>query len=363
MPSTSHLAASDIPTSDLAAELRAILTGTAVAALKDVGWLRITGQDATRWLNGMVTNAVNALAPGEGCYNFLLNAQGRILGDCTIYRDPASEAPAFLLETDALQVNAIQEHLDRFIIMDDVELAEVNDRQAGILIAGSQALRTVQQLGGTPCSTPAPAQPICWTGITLKQTIYRGSPVWLILGHSPLVPRFEIWGNSETIAAISAELAATPRVGAAALEALRVLSGVPRYGVDIRNTDKVHDLPQETAQDRALHFAKGCYLGQEIVERIRSRGSVHRTFTGFIVTGDLPSAGTELSTESAPRPVGELTSIASIPHAAIDPGAQPDAKPFQLALGYIRREMLDRNLPLSYPGGTAVPASLPFKLP
>jgi folate-binding protein YgfZ len=362
MPSTSHLAASDIPTSDLAAELRAILTGAAVNPLNDLGWLRITGPDATRWLNGMVTNAVNALAPGEGCYNFLLNAQGRILGDCTIYRDPTPEPPAFLLQTDASQVDAIQEHLDRFIIMDDVELAKVNDRQAGILIAGPQALRTVHQLGGTPCSTAADDVPLRAT-LQLKQTAYAGSRVTLIRAYSPLVPHFEIWANPEVLAAISDELARAPTVTPTALEALRILSGTPRYGVDIRNTDKVHDLPQETAQDRALHFSKGCYLGQEIVERIRSRGSVHRTFTGFLLTGDPPPAGTELSAESAPRPVGELTSITSVPRAAIDLSAQPDAKPFQLALGYLRREVLDRNLPLSYPGGTAVPASLPFKLP
>jgi hypothetical protein len=73
--------------------------------------------------------------------------------------------------------------------------------------------------------------------------------------------------------------------------------------------------------------------------------------------------GTELSTESAPRPVGELTSIASIPRTAIDRSAHADAAPLQIALGYLRREVLDRNLPLSYPGGTAAPASLPFKLP
>ena len=361
MPSTSHLAASDTPTSDLAAELRAILTGTAVAPLNDLGWLGITGPDATRWLNGMVTNAVNALAPAEGCYNFLLNAQGRILGDCTIYRDPASDTPAFLLQTDASQVNAIQEHLDRFIIMDDVDLAKVNDQQAGILIAGPQALRTVQQLGGTPCSTATDDVPLPAT-IQLKQTAYTGSPVTLIRGYRPLVPQFEIWADAETVATISAELAQAPTVTSTALEALRILSGTPRYGVDIRNTDKVHDLPQETAQNRALHFSKGCYLGQEIVERIRSRGSVHRTFTGFILTGDLPPAGTELSTESAPRPVGELTSVVAIPRAAFDAGAHPDAAPLQIALGYLRREALDRNLPLSYPGGTAVPASLPFKL-
>ncbi|HXE09666.1 MAG TPA: hypothetical protein VN612_17310 [Acidobacteriaceae bacterium] len=293
MSTPAHPAASAYQAPEPGSDLRAILTGAAVAPLDNIGWLRITGSDATRWLNGMVTNAVQALAPGEGCYNFLLNAQGRILGDCTIYRDPASEPPAFLLETDASQVKAIQAHLDKFIIMDDVELDDVSKQHAGILIAGPLALQTVQQIGGTRCSTPAPAaQPICWTAVTLKGTTYRGSPVWLILGHSPLVPGFEIWGVSEVIAQISDELTSVPRASSVALEALRILSGIPRYGVDIRNTEKTHDLPQETAQDRALHFAKGCYLGQEIVERIRSRGSVHRTFTGFVLNGELPLPGT-----------------------------------------------------------------------
>ena len=247
--------------------------------------------------------------------------------------------------------------------MDDVELTDVNDRQAGILIAGPQALRTVQQLGGTPCSTPAPSAPLP----SVHQP--QADSIWALAGHARSAytalsfRSLRSGPDAETIATISAELSATRSAAPPRSKPLRILSGTPRYGVDIRNTDKVHDLPQETAQDRALHFAKGCYLGQEIVERIRSRGSVHRTFTGFVLMGDLPPAGTELGTESAPRPVGELTSIASIPYAAIYPGAQPDAKPFQLALGYIRREVLDRNLPLSYPGGTAVPAPLPFKLP
>ena len=77
-------------------------------------------------------------------------------------------------------------------------------------------------------------------------------------------------------------------MGAAALERFRIASGIPRYGQDIRE----RDLPQETEQRRALNFSKGCYVGQEIVERIRSRGNVHRTFTGFVVDGALyrPSA-------------------------------------------------------------------------
>ena len=361
MSATANPAASTIPAADLAAELRAILTSAAFAPL-NMGWLSVTGPDATRWLNGMVTNAINALAPGEGCYNFLLNAQGRILGDCTIYRDPAPEPAAFLLETDASQIEAIQTHLDKFIIMDDVKLVDISDQQAGIVIAGPLALNTVQQLGGAPCSAPASAAALP-TSTILKHTTYHDSPVSLILAQHPLVPSFEIWADSKTMVEILAELTPVPSVSPTAIEALRILSGTPRYGVDIRNTDKAHDLPQETAQDRALHFSKGCYLGQEIVERIRSRGSVHRTFTGFVLTGGLPVAGAELTTESQPRPVGELTSVVALPRAAFDPSAVPDAAPPQLALGYIRREVLDKNLPVTYSGGTAIPAALPFAIP
>src|SRR5579875_3946605 len=108
---------------NLQAELDAILHSAAVAALDDRAFLRVTGSDATRWLNGMVTNSVQALEPAEGCYAFLLNAQGRILGDCTIYREPDGEQSAFVLATSRGQIETIQKHLDHFIIMDDVELS------------------------------------------------------------------------------------------------------------------------------------------------------------------------------------------------------------------------------------------------
>ena len=110
-----------------------------------------------------------------------------------------------------------------------------------------------------------------------------------------------------------------------ALEALRILSGTPRYGTDIRNTATAHDLPQETAQTRALHFSKGCYLGQEIVERIRSRGNVHRTFHGFELTGALPAPGAALTAEG--KPVGELTSVAAIPLPSRPRPTRPRLRP------------------------------------
>jgi folate-binding protein YgfZ len=326
-------------------ELTALHEAVAFAPLTDRAFLRIAGSDATRWLNGMVSNSIQALQPGEGCYNFLLNAQGRIQGDCTVYRETKDGPEEFLLETAAAQVDAIQEHLDRFIIMDDVELTLLEDL-SGLLVAGPQALSIVMALGtanhrAAPCSPTAQA-PLPQT-LVFKHTIYAGAPVWLMQVFSPLIPCFEIWSDPSTIDSILAELRdsdALP-VSAAALECLRILEARPKYGVDIRD----RDLPQETAQTRALHFAKGCYLGQEIVERIRSRGQVHRQFMCFRLTGELP-ATLPAPLEAGGKPAGEITSAAWVPLAE---------GPQLLALGYARQEAVESKQPLTYAGGVAVP--------
>jgi folate-binding protein YgfZ len=329
----------------LQTELAAILKAAAFAPVTDRAFLRVTGSDATRWLNGMVSNSVQALQPGEGSYNFLLSAQGRILGDCTIYRETSAEPAEFLLVTSAAQVEAIQQHLDHFIIMDDVELTLLDDL-SGLLIAGPQALSIVMALGtanhrAAPCSPAAQAPPP--QTLSLKHTIYAGAPVRLFQAFSPLIPCFEIWSDPSTIDSILAELRdsdALP-VSAAALECLRILEARPKYGVDIRD----RDLPQETSQTHALHFAKGCYLGQEIVERIRSRGQVHRQFMAFHLTGELP-ATLPAPLEAGGKPAGEITSAALIPLAE---GLE------LVALGYARQEMVSAEQPLTYAGGVAVP--------
>jgi folate-binding protein YgfZ len=321
-------------TTDTKSELAAILTGAAIFPLDDRAFLRITGSDATRWLNGMVTNSIQALAPGEGKYNFLLNAQGRIQGDCTIYRDSDPNAAEFVLETDRSQVAAIQQHLDRFIIMDDVELIPIMDDQHGLLVAGPSASEHLAAL-----LLPAP------TPFYMGRVMHNGQPLLILGPYPPFIPRYEVWGSPETIAAllIALEGSAVTPVSAQAVEAYRVLSGTPRFGTDIRDKD----LPQETNQTHALHFSKGCYLGQEIVERIRSRGQVHRTFSGFRLTALPATLPAPLTSDG--KPAGELTSAATIGEETF-------------ALGYVRREALDRNQPLAYEGGTATPTALPLRM-
>lgn len=325
--------------------IQAILTHAAYAPLEDLGWLQVTGEDRVRWLNGMVTNSIQVLTSGQGCYNFFLNAQGRIQADATAF----ALDHALLLETTRARIPALTAMLDRFIIMDDVELRPM-DARAGLLLAGPFAAASLESLG---LSAKHLAQ------LQLVHASFEGAPIDLIHAHSPLVPRFELWATPETIAALVTALAAgLPLATPETIEALRLLEGNPLYGVDLHD----RDLPQETAQpgeqSRAIHFSKGCYLGQEIVERIHSRGNVHRTFAGFLLSGPVPDVGSTLFDAAAPdKSIGELTSVRLV---------QLPTGPATLALGFIRREAIETAKvnpgQIRYSTGSASPIKLPYKI-
>lgn len=325
-------------------QLEAALHHTAFVTKTDRIFLRITGSDATRWLNGMVTNSAQVLAPGEGNYNFFLNSQGRIQGDGYLYREHDPAEPAFLLATDAAQRATLQAHLDKFIIMDDVELSSAFEDESSLLLLGPETpallasldLPTPDRLRLTHASTPH--------GAILLLTTQQANC-------------FELRAPASTLAFLHQQLEARhiPPVAPDILEALRILTATPRYGTDIRD----RELPQETAQNHALHFSKGCYLGQEIVERIHSRGQVNRVFTALRLQGSLPDLPAAL--EMNGKSVGEITSAIQL---------EGVANPEVLAMGYVRREALTMaasnpnssgagspapGTTLSYNGGTAVP--------
>lgn len=314
-------------------ELTSLLTD---AGIFDLGWrtlLRCAGEDRVRWLNGMVTNSVIDLKENSGCYAFVLNSQGKIQGDLDIYR--LSES--LWLETDRSQAETLQAFLDHYIIMDDVTL-ERDDASTAIGIVGPRAKDLLIAAGFS--SFPAgPMQRL--------EAQWRGAYSSVIATHAPLVPRYEIWIAPDHALDLWNALAAVGAVpcGAESVEQLRILEGTLAYGVDISS----RDLPQETNQMRALHFSKGCYLGQEIVERIRSRGLVHRTFSGFQLAEEV-SAKTPLLVDG--QPAGELTSIARI--------AIQDEDEYVVALGRIRMEVLERKAKLTAAGVSATPCALPF---
>ena len=166
----------------------------------------------------------------------------------------------------------------------------------------------------------------------------------MLHAHSLLFARFEMWADSATIVALTEELidAGAVPVEPAVLEQLRILEGTPCYGVDVRDNEKSHDLPQETGQTRALHFTKGCYLGQEIVERIRSRGNVHRHLRQLELTGPLPAGVIELHSDGG-TVAGQITSAAELRLAT---GSRI------FALGMIRGEFEVKDQAFSYGAGT-----------
>ena len=315
-------------------ETRALLFG---AAVHDLGWLRryaVRGEDRFRWLSGMVTNAVEALPDATGAYNLVLNAQGRIQGDCCVWR----ESDALEIEATAEQSEALLAHFDRFIIMDDVEVIPL-DGFSALGITGPDAGKILESLG-----IVAPAEEFSSASGMIAEV-----PVRIYRNFGTVVPHLAVWAAAEAIPALWRAIVAAgaKAVGAETLETLRIAEGIPAYGVDIQS----RDLAQETSQMRALSFTKGCYLGQEIVERIRSRGQVHRHLRALEISLDdpqqLPAAGADVyigSVVPEAKPAGALTSVTAL---------QLEGERRILAIGMIRAEAEVGSQPLVLAGGTA----------
>jgi folate-binding protein YgfZ len=312
---------------DPQAEWAEMHTGCGVYDLGFRAKISLTGADRVRWLNGMVTNNVRDLAVGRGVYAFLLNPQGHILGDVYAYNlaqsgvSGSGVCSSIIVDTDRSQVEKILATFDHYIIMDDVELTDLTEKMTALGVAGPKA-RAALQASGVQFPELEPLQ-----FHTVQCNCECACPTCTIVRRDdPLIESYEIWLAPEHVKALWDELlkAGARPVGAEGLELQRIVAGIPRYGVDIRE----RDLPQETEQERALNFSKGCYIGQEIVERIRSRGAVHRKFTGFVTEKPVAiAAGAKII--AGEKEVGEITSAASF---SLPEGERT------IALGYIRRE-------------------------
>jgi folate-binding protein YgfZ len=312
----------------------------------DLGYrarISLTGSDRVRWLNGMVTNNIRDLAAGQGVYAFLLNPQGRILGDLYAY----NRGESIVVDTDRSQVEKMLATFDHYIIMDDVEVKNLSDSVTALGITGPKSREVLAAAGIAIPEAKAleifEAKCTCdcdcvqCTAVRSEDVAYETYELWMAPGDVR-----KTWDALVTHGA-------TP-VGSDALEIHRITSGIPSYGVDIRE----RDLPQETDQDRALNFNKGCYVGQEIVERIRSRGAVHRKFSGFIFDGaQAIDAGTKIV--SGEKEVGEIMSVATVRF----PNAEKT-----IALGYVRREIATpgREVMIGGVSATIVPLPVPEAL-
>jgi aminomethyltransferase len=269
------------------------------------GKIKMLGEDRVRLLHAMTTNHIQQLTPGSGCYAYFLNAQGRILADVNVLCRPEY----LLLDTEPETREKVVKHLDQFIIADDVTLEDASDNLSAFALEGPQAESILRALGA-----PIPAANYAnelWDRVLVARLSYSGADGFRLYGPD----------LATTLTTAGAEPATLE-----AFEIVRIEHGKPRYGADLSE----RFLSQEANQPQALSFTKGCYLGQEIVERVRSRGQVHRVLVSLeIDTAQPPEPGTKLQEHGAA--VAEITSAAYSP--ALDKS---------VALAYVRT---DRSAP------------------
>lgn len=311
------------------------------AVVMDLGWrrrLRLTGEDRVRWLNGILTNNVAGLAEGTGNYSFLLSPQGRLQGDVYTYISGDSA----MVETDAAQLERVRAWFDHYIIMDDVTVEDATAQSSTIALAGPEAESLLAKFGVNTTELKP---------LQLHATKIANFAVTIVRDDTSARPLFSVWVDDNDVGKLWQALinAGANPVGWHTAELLRVASGTPLFGKDI--SDRY--LAQETGQERALHFSKGCYIGQEIVERIRSRGQVHRGWAGFTLdfAGEAALPETPAPVTANGESVGELTSVALLPTRD---------GPRAVGLGIVRNAALAAGSPLSTNNAALNVARPPF---
>jgi folate-binding protein YgfZ len=264
----------------------ALRHGAGILDLSVRGRIVARGRDRARLLHNLTSNEVKKMTPGAGCYAFLLSAKGRIEADLYLW----CFAEHFLIDTEPeLREKALQ-HIRRYIIADQVELRDVTAETAAIGLEGPGAAGVLAQIGAP---VPGDLAHVAWGDHTVAGVTITGQP------------GVRIYCAAAEAAGVLAQLesAGARRVDAAGVRVVRIENGKPRYGEDIRETS----LPQETQQMHAISFNKGCYLGQEIVERIRAQGHVNKKLVRLAVDSAEPlAAGTKLKAGEADS--GEITS-------------------------------------------------------
>ncbi len=269
----------------------ALRNGAAWLDLSGRGKIKLTGEDRARLLHAMTTNHVQQLTPGTGCYAFFLNTQGRVLSDVNILCRP----DYFLLDLEPETREKIYQHLDRYIIADDVTLEDVTPQIVTIAVEGPKS-SDVLQAAGAPVPE-AEYSTLEWGTRLVARLNTTGGPGFFVF--APTGEKSGLIAQLEAAGAVAGD--------AEASRVVRLEHGKARYGEDISE----RFLAQEANQPHALHFNKGCYLGQEIVERVRSRGQIHRVLMPLMLeTKDPPQPGAKIQIAEANA---EITSAAYSP--------------------------------------------------
>jgi folate-binding protein YgfZ len=300
--------------------------------------LSFTGPDRVRYLNAVLTNNIKDLTLGQGTVSLLLNPQGHILAEIETY---ALRDSLFCVSYAMIRPRLV-EWLDKYIIMDDVTLTDETGRYGTLALEGPHAVAACRSLTGSDYSTLAELGRTDTVVASIPCTIVKRSPD-RVTGYEFMASREQLTDLWHVLSEAAKKQGGGP-MGYAALSAQRLAQGIPWFGYDFGEKQ----IPHEAGlQDSHISYTKGCYTGQEIVERVRSRGQVNRKRVDLVFSGSLaPAAGQPLLAEG--NEAGYVT------RAAI-----PSFLSYPIGMGYVRREYVTQGTQLAWEGGTATVSKFP----
>jgi folate-binding protein YgfZ len=310
----------------LAADHRALTEACGLVDRSERGKLALTGAEAKTFLHGQVTNDIEGLEPGHGCYAAFLTHKGKMLGDLRVL-DVGDE---LLLDTERVTLQELFNMIRRYKLGSDVELHKRTLELGLLSLAGPDARRVSGADGLGPHEHDNMRAEIAGTAVVLVATDVG----------------VDVFAAADATDAVRAALEAAGAVPVAeeAAETLRVERGRPRYGIDLDDGT----IPQEAGlNERAVSFTKGCYVGQETVARLFYRGKPNRHLRGLRLSAP---AATGDALRSGEKQVGRIGSVALSPmHGPI-------------ALAIVRREAGPGDtLTVGDDGVTAEVVELPFQ--
>jgi len=317
---------------DAAAEYRYARDTVALIDKNYRAYLSFTGPDRVRYLNAILTNNIKDLAPNHGIVSLLLNPQGHIIAEIETY----AFADQLFCVSYAMIRERLIEWLDKYIIMDDVTLTDETARYGTLALEGPKAAAIVQELTGVDVSKVGELSSHDGAVGPIPCRIVKRSPGG--------IPGAEFVAESERLPELWQILSEAARkhgggpMGYTAVSSTRLAQGVPWFGYDFGEKQ----IPHEAGlQDTHISYTKGCYTGQEIVERVRSRGQVNRQRVRLAFSGDVvPEPETLLTLDG--KEVGHVTRAARI----WDPTGI-------IGMGYVRKEANAPGTVLQWSGGTA----------
>lgn len=280
--------------------------------------LCLVGADRARFLHGQVTNEVSRLRSGEGCYAALTNAKGKMEADLNI----VCLADELFLDAEPGLAAKITRRLEKYIVADEVQLVDVAGDYGLLSVQGPDARTVLRSAGGFG---EFPARELA----VIKAADTKGGEIFLV-NHARLGNGgFDLLAPNQSLAALAERLrraaagAGGGLCGWQAWETARIEAGIPRFGADMDETT----IPLEAGLEaRAVSYTKGCYIGQEVINRIHSVGHVSRELRGLRLSeGELPQRGDKLFQDG--KEAGLITSAVKSPALSVN-----------VALGYIRRE-------------------------